>query len=167
MNLTHQPVRQKMPREVSKDYKGFIAALSCVICGAGPEVAHVRFGRTCPRCEGRGWIEDIGLEGVFRVKCVDCHGAKYRYGKRPTGAGEKPSDWWTLPLCPQHHRLGPDCQHSMNEAEFWQKHGIDALHLCTRLQDIYNSSPTRAGAIESAMAMLEGLKCSTPQEHNR
>lgn len=47
------------------------------------------------------------------------------HGKRETGGSERPSDKWTVPLCPEHHRLGNDCQHNSNEAEWWKRHKID------------------------------------------
>jgi len=43
------------------------------------------------------------------------------------------SDSWTVPLCPQHHRLGPDAQHTMREEVFWSNHGIEVLDICQRL----------------------------------
>ncbi|MBR0741187.1 DUF968 domain-containing protein [Bradyrhizobium liaoningense] len=37
----------------------------------------------------------------------------------------KSSDKWALPLCGRHHRE----QHTMNELEFWAKHGINPFEL--------------------------------------
>ena len=56
-------------------------------------------------------------------------------GKRYTGKGEKPSDRWTLPLCPYHHLDGPDAQHKSNEAEWWTRQRIDPIALCMRLYE--------------------------------
>jgi hypothetical protein len=54
-------------------------------------------------------------------------------GKELTGKGEKPHDRYTVPLCPYHHRLGVDCQHSMNEREWWQLRGIDPWKIAASL----------------------------------
>lgn len=41
--------------------------------------------------------------------------------------GEKPSDCWTVPLCPNCHTDGPDAQHKGNERAFWNHRKIDVL----------------------------------------
>jgi hypothetical protein len=44
------------------------------------------------------------------------------YGKRWTGAGEKPSDCWALPLKHAHHMA----QHDFgSEIEWWNAHGVN------------------------------------------
>ena len=48
-------------------------------------------------------------------------------GKRETGAAEKPSDKYTVPLCPNHHRNGNASQHVVGERRFWQRLGIDPV----------------------------------------
>lgn len=81
--------RHRQPRKVDKDHKGYIASLSCAVCGTRPvEVAHVRF-------------------------------ADALYLKDNPGASAKPDDLWCLPLCPEHHRLGRHAQHQQNERAFW------------------------------------------------
>ncbi len=76
------------------------------------------------------------LRFIHGLPCLICgtpgEAAHVRYGsiphgKRPTGAGERPSDRWTVPICPAHHREGPDAQHNHNEADWWRRHGIDPL----------------------------------------
>jgi hypothetical protein len=82
------------------------------------------------------------LRAIRACPCVLCKGeaeaAHVRYGdpergKRGVGIGERPSDCWVCPLCPQHHRLADDSQHSGNERLFWTRHGIDPLALAARL----------------------------------
>lgn len=51
------------------------------------------------------------------------------YGKRETGAAEKPSDMWTVPLCVEHHRA----QHQNNEREWWLARGIDPLKVASAI----------------------------------
>ena len=87
-----------------------------------------------PRIHDDNYLDFIrGLPSCLSGKQpVDpCHVryADLRYGKRETGAGEKPYDLWTLPLTREEHMA----QHSMNEVEFWARHGIDPLALCTKL----------------------------------
>ena len=47
------------------------------------------------------------------------------YHKRPTGMGEKPHDFWVVPLCRACHTE----QHSMNERDFWDGHARDPLFI--------------------------------------
>jgi hypothetical protein len=51
------------------------------------------------------------------------------YGKRSTGAGEKSSDMWTLPLCADHHQS----QHCLSEMYFWKSHNIDPFAVALAL----------------------------------
>jgi hypothetical protein len=47
-------------------------------------------------------------------------------GKPPTGMGEKPSDFWAVPLCAWCHRLDTKSQHNMGSEEaFWQRPSVD------------------------------------------
>lgn len=61
------------------------------------------------------------------------------YGKINSGVGSKPHDKFTVPLCPGHHRLNPDCQHSGNELEFWDRYGIDPLAVAAKLWEVRDS----------------------------
>ena len=94
---------QRRPRERDAKHMACIACLPCVICKA------------------RG-------VHVAHVRMADPE-----RGKPFTGKAEKPSDKWTLPLCPSHHLLGPDAQHAMNERIWWLEHGIDPIALCEQL----------------------------------
>jgi hypothetical protein len=96
---------QRKPRQVDKDYKGFIAALPCVATLArtgweayGVQVAHVRFS-------------DV------------------RWGPNP-GMGRKIHDWRTVPLSPEAHAE----QHDGKERAFWDGLGIDVIDLCQSLR---------------------------------
>lgn len=82
------------------------------------------------------------LSFIRRLPCVLCGGhseaAHIRYGdprhdKRPTGAGERPSDCYVLPLCPAHHRLTNEAQHESGERAWWAGHGIDPIPLALAL----------------------------------
>lgn len=166
MNLTHQQPRQRLPRERDKGYLAFIASLSCVarlddgrLCGAEPECAHVRFAERCPECCNLVAVPFDPSSPPPEVvdMCQCCNGTFSRYGKRPTGAGEKPSDRWTLPLCPVHHRLGQNAQHNSGEREWWVAQGVDPLALCKALQTAYEGK-SRAAAIEAGMRVLEDVR---------
>jgi hypothetical protein len=63
-------------------------------------------------------------ENITATEAAHVRSSCLKYGKRGTGMGQKPDDKWTVPLCSAHH-TGPGGQHSMNEMEFWRKHGID------------------------------------------
>lgn len=63
---------------------------------------------------------------------------------------KKPDDDWVTPLCPDHHLNGPDAQHSGNELEFWERHGINPFALCLSLR--------RAFLNEDQAAALEILR---------
>lgn len=81
------------------------------------------------------------LKFVRQQPCVACghhppnHAAHIRmgslaYDKRPTGAGEKPSDRWAVPLCARCH-LGE--QHRTGERMFWEAHRIDPFAVAKKL----------------------------------
>lgn len=55
------------------------------------------------------------------------------HGKDITGMGRKPDDCWTLPLCPELHRLLDGCQHDSDERKWWKQFGFDPLHVCKLL----------------------------------
>lgn len=46
-----------------------------------------------------------------------------RIGKNNPGVGQKPHDFFVLPLSGKQHRR----QHAMNECVFWQRAGIDPI----------------------------------------
>jgi len=47
--------------------------------------------------------------------------------------GQRPDDLWTVPLCANHHREGPDAQHRQGERKFWEKARINPLRLAELL----------------------------------
>lgn len=94
---------QRQPRERDDKHLAFIRLKPCCVCGhpAPSDAAHIRM-------------------------------ADPEIGKRSTGAGEKPSDRWTVPLCRPVFGQKLGChriQHSMNEAEFWRRHGINPFSI--------------------------------------
>lgn len=68
------------------------------------------------------------------AECCHIRYADASHGKAETGAGRKPDDMWTLPLCPELHRMLKGCQHDSNEREWWAQFKIDPLAVAKRLQ---------------------------------
>lgn len=114
-------LRQRAPRQISRDYKGFIAACPCVAC--------LVLGPTITR----------------PVQVAHLSAGSIEHGKRPTGGAEKASDIWTLSLCWPHHqghaqkvgRRGG--QHEKGELEFWADLCINPFDLCVALQKAFDA----------------------------
>lgn len=113
-------LRQREPRVRDKAHMGKIARLPCVACLArrgqvvrGVHVAHIR----CGYPEAPGW--------------------------RSVGAGEKPSDTRTAPLCPSCHLYGADGQHPAgDERTWWERLGIYPPAFCAALVEAFNLGTT-------------------------
>lgn len=84
-----------------------------------------------------------------RVPCEACHirigSAVHR--KKHTGLGQKPDDWWVLPLTADEHRE----QHSGAELEFWRRHGIDPFELAIALYSV-------TGNVEAGKSIIAKAK---------
>lgn len=88
------------------------------------DAAHLAFVRTRPCC-----IKHCNRQAEaahVRMACL-------AIGKEYTGKAEKPSDCWTVPLCPYHHRTGINSQHSMAEEAFWQMVGLNPFQIAVDL----------------------------------
>lgn len=81
--------------------------------------AHLRFIRSLPCL----------VTGTRPVEAAHVRYADMRYGKRITGAGEKPDDHWVVPLSPDMHRD----QHKHDERTWWASKGIDPLMVALAL----------------------------------
>lgn len=91
---------KKRPRKESMDHLAYIRKLPCCVCGV----------------EGRTEAAHIRM-------------GSQQFGKPPTGAGEKPSDCWTVPLCTSDHKN----QHSVGEEFFWFNTDINPIVLALAL----------------------------------
>jgi len=91
--------------------------------------AHLAFVRQQPCCVCPPGSNRRAEAAHIRMACP-------ARGKRPTGMQEKPSDMWTVPLCPYHHRIGVDSQHANNERAWWTLRGIDPFAIALRLWDL-------------------------------
>jgi hypothetical protein len=119
VNWNPSPLRQRQPRERSGAYCAWIARGPCVACMA----------------YGRG--------ARYGVQVAHVRTGSLAHDKRPTGAGEKPSDWWTTPLCEPHHRE----QHTGAELAFWARVGVDVFTLCKDLRAAYDAGGTPVSVV--------------------
>lgn len=114
-------LRQRAPRQIDRDYKGYVAKLACLPCLIdGPimnrqvQVAHLSIG---------------SLE----------------YGKRPTGGAEKASDRWCLPACADHHQGNARAvgrrggQHEGSEVAFLERLHVDPFAVCVALYKAFKA----------------------------
>lgn len=110
-------LRQREPRSVDSEYKGWIARLPCVAC-------YVLKGR------------------IHRlVQVAHCRIADSEAGWRSVGMAEKPHDRRCTPLCHLHHQNGPrqTCQHKMDERVFWADVlGVSIFQLVADLNDAFD-----------------------------
>lgn len=111
-------LRQRDPREIDSDYKGWIAQLPCVAC--------------------------LIMKGRFHrlVQVAHCRISDAEAGWRSVGMQEKPDDRKCTPLCHLHHQNGPreTCQHKMNERVFWDELlAINVFQLVADLNHAYDA----------------------------
>lgn len=105
--------RAKDPRQHESAYMGWIAKLPCLAC--------------------------MAIDGTFTrgVHVAHLRAGSLEHDKRPTGMAEKPSDWWTLPLCPPHHVNGNASQHHVGEERFWAQLRVNPFDACVALKAQY------------------------------
>jgi hypothetical protein len=118
---------QRDPRVRDRNYLGWVAQLPCLACMVHGKVK-------------------------WGVHVAHLRAGSEEHGKRPTGKAEKPSDMWTLPLCPPHHtgdsRVTSVTQHGMGELEFWRAFGIDdPFQVCLDLHRAYQTGGRRTEGI--------------------
>jgi len=111
---------QRNPRRRDKEHLKAISSLTCVVPGCRCKPVHVAHVRYASAIDGAGIC----------------------------GKGEKPDDWRTLPLCPEHHLFGRDAQHAMNEEAFWCGHGINPYSLARALYGL-------SGQLEKMQFLVE------------
>jgi len=93
------------------------------------------------------------ITGQAPVDAAHIRAGSPLHNKKATGAGQKASDCWTLPL---HHSLHME-QHSENEMAFWRRHGIDPFELSIRLYEV-------TGDIEAGTRIIQAAR---PYQENR
>lgn len=96
--------QKKSPRVENGQHLKAIRELPCCVCGTRKE-----------------------------IEAAHIRMANRRLGKLEAGIGAKPDDAWVTPLCAAHHRLLPNSQHNVGEANFWAAHGVDPFLLALAL----------------------------------
>jgi len=100
-----------------------------------PTAFSISHGKKRPRKEDRSHLEYIRSLPCLvtgRESQIEAAHVRYgdpAYGKRETGAGEKPDDRWCVPL----HRDQHWDQHRNGEREWWTSTGIDPLRVACAL----------------------------------
>jgi hypothetical protein len=87
-------MRMRKPRQQDEHHLQFIRTLSCIVC-----------------------LDNTATEACH-IRFSDQRAAKVN-----PGVGQKPHDYWTVPLCGKHHRE----QHGGKEQDFWDQAMIDPL----------------------------------------
>lgn len=93
-------MRQRSPRQHDPDHLAFIRTLMCLVC-----------------------LDDTSVEAAH-IRFSDIRAAKVN-----PGVGQKPHDYWTVPLCSKCHRE----QHEIKEEFFWDQAMIDPLFVAMAL----------------------------------
>ena len=119
-----------VPRELSRAHKQAVSRLFCIATA-------IRHG--------------VERQGVHVAHLRFSNAAS---GARNPGLQRKPDDRWTLPLCPEEHRL----QHTMNESAYWAELGIDPHALARALWDV---SPDEEEMIAQLKAAVNEVKAGT------
>ena len=79
------------------------------------------------------------LNNIRACQCIipgcgkEAEAAHLRLSSAAHGKFNARDDKWVNPLCPEHHRLGPQAQHSMGESQFWELYAVDPLETALKL----------------------------------
>lgn len=88
--------------------------------------AHLALVRQCPCLK-------CGMDPCGEAAHVRKNSAAH--GKRQA-MGQKPSDYFAVPLCADCHRNDRDSQHRVGEEIFWDRLGLEPLLVCEELQRV-------------------------------
>ena len=137
--------------------------------GASDMIAHPpRIARTIPRGKRRpNPRRDVQhLAFIRTLPCIACVNpapsecAHIRTGT-DGGAGFKPSDRYTVPLCAWCHRLAQRSQHNIGELAFWSALKIDPLNVALRLWTVSGDLVAGERAVDRARQGI-GLAAGRP-----
>lgn len=84
--------------------------------------------------------------GALAIDAAHIRMTSSRYRTSGAGVGQKPHDFWALPLCRYHHRL----EHKIGTPRFWETLGMDPHYVALRLYQIHERI---ADDIEALQAM--------------
>ena len=83
------------------------------------------------------------LSKLVEVGCIICRRTgiedskpEIHHIRTGVGAGRKSSHFDALPLCPLHHRLGPDAIHVLGRKAFERRHGVTELELLEEVREL-------------------------------
>jgi hypothetical protein len=83
-------------------------------------------------------LDESYLAFIRKLPCVVCGSLKWieaaHVGAR--GLSQRCSDRQTLPLCPAHHRTGPQAAHVLGR-KFWTVWGLDRYRLIAEHNELY------------------------------
>ena len=113
-------------RRLDKDHKAAVSALCCL-------ATYRRHG-----------LLRFGVH-VAHLRFSSAH-----HGAVNPGLQRKPDDCWTLPLCPEEHRL----QHSMGEAAYWAELKLDPHAIATALHQASPDPVAMTDVIKTLAAPL-------------
>lgn len=100
------------------------------------------------------------------AECVHIRFSDASHGKTETGM-QRRDDRWTVPLCPELHRLLKGCQHDSEERAWWKQFRIDPLAVAKMLwgrsrlemeRAIIMSQPWDEDVKARVRAILKGAK---------
>jgi len=112
--------RARRGRVIDRQYLLYIRSLPCTVC----------WSRNVQMVEK---FHAMGLPYVYQSSRTEAAHVGVR------GLGQKSSDRETIPLCREHHRLGPHSIHRLGK-HFWEHHGIDKDALIAELNRRYGEA---------------------------
>lgn len=113
------------------------------------------------RLESWGWssmgsvTDRLHMGRVAGLGCMLCrhqgiHGspAEVHHPRTGTGAGRRSAHMDTIPLCPNHHRHGPEALHVMGRKAWERYHGITELELLDMTREALGIFPLQSNKTE-------------------
>jgi hypothetical protein len=83
--------------------------------------------------------------GFVHVDAAHIRMASSVYGATEAGVGQKPHDFWALPVCRKHHEL----EHSIGTRRFWEMLDIDPHFVALRLYAIHQRTKDDIEALQA------------------
>jgi len=122
----------KEPRLHQPSYLSNLRKLPCLRCGTGcgVQAAHIRMINL-------DWGQRVGI-------------------RTGAGGGEKPADYWAVPLCHLCHVNGTDAEHRVGTARFWKAAGIDPHKVAHLLNEAHPDLEAMLAVIMQVRFLGEG-----------
>jgi len=91
--------------------------------------------------------ETLHLGSVANLGCCICDRLGYpdtpaecHHPRTGVGAGRRSSHFDAIPLCPAHHRIGPEALHVMGRKAWERHHGVTELELLERVRTLLQAT---------------------------